>query len=72
MRSTSCPGAQGSGAGSALFAAAEAEGARELWVYSDNPARRFYEHRGWVPVPESEMTGDAWRPRKPGLIYRRA
>lgn len=65
------PGAQGSGAGTALMDAAEAEGVRELWVYSDNPARRFYEARGWVSVPGSEMTGDTWHPRKPGLRYRR-
>ena len=42
------PGAQGSGAGSALLAAVEADGVRTLECFRDNhAARRFYERRGW-------------------------
>lgn len=42
------PAAVGTGAGSALLAQAEAEGARSLECFRDNfSARRFYERRGW-------------------------
>ncbi len=38
----------GAGAGSALLAAAEADGATTLECFAENaPARRFYERRGW-------------------------
>ena len=65
------PGAQGGGAGAALLRSAMKEGASELWVYSANDgARRFYERHGWVAEPESEMTGENWRPRSPAVRYR--
>ena len=65
------PGAQGGGAGAALLAAAVEAGARSLWVYAGNDgARRFYERHGWVAEPETETTGEHWRPRRPGLRYR--
>ncbi|GGH09184.1 hypothetical protein GCM10007036_05070 [Alsobacter metallidurans] len=42
------PAAQGSGAGSALLADAEARGACTLESFRDNhPARAFYERHGW-------------------------
>ncbi|MEJ1160175.1 GNAT family N-acetyltransferase [Prosthecomicrobium sp. N25] len=42
------PGLQGTGAGSALLADAEARGVGTLDCFRDNlPARRFYERRGW-------------------------
>ncbi len=42
------PRAQGSGAGSALLAEAEARGVATLECFRDNhAARRFYEARGW-------------------------
>lgn len=42
------PAAQGSGAGSALLADAEARGARTLESFRHNhPARAFYERHGW-------------------------
>lgn len=43
------PDAAGCGAGGALLARAEAEGARTLEAFRDNrPARAFYERRGWT------------------------
>ena len=49
------PGAVGTGAGSALLAAAESEGARSLECFRDNlSARRFYERRGWRLTREYE------------------
>lgn len=45
------PDAQGTGAGSALLAEAEARGVTSLECFRDNlPARRFYEARGWRPA----------------------
>jgi putative acetyltransferase len=42
------PGATGRGAGGALLARLEEEGARTLECFRDNaPARAFYEKRGW-------------------------
>ena len=49
------PDAAGTGAGSALLAGAEAEGARSLESFRDNhAARRFYERRGWRFAREYE------------------
>lgn len=65
------PGATGAGTGAALLDAAVAAGARTLWVFTENTgARHFYEGRGWVAEPETEMTGEHWRPRRPALRYR--
>ncbi|MEA2247388.1 MAG: hypothetical protein QOH46_1917 [Solirubrobacteraceae bacterium] len=67
------PGVQGTGVGSALLAAAVADGARELWVYEERTqSRAFYERHGWVAEPESRVTGEDWRPRAPALRYRLA
>lgn len=66
------PGAQGAGAGARLLDVAMEAGVRELWVYAENArARRFYERHGWTLVPGSEMTGEDWRPRVPGVRYER-
>jgi len=47
------PAVQSHGAGSALFADAEGEGARTLECFRDNTfARAFYERRGWVCIRE--------------------
>ena len=49
------PDAAGTGAGSALLAQAEAEGAQSLECFRDNrSARRFYERRGWRFTREYE------------------
>ena len=49
------PETAGSGAGTALLAQAEAEGARSLECFRDNhQARRFYERRGWHLTREYE------------------
>jgi putative acetyltransferase len=49
------PAAQGSGAGSALLADAEARGVRSLESFRDNhPARAFYERHGWRLTREYE------------------
>jgi putative acetyltransferase len=49
------PAAQGGGAGSALLAEAEARGTRTLECFRDNqPARAFYEARGWRLVRSYE------------------
>ena len=65
------PEAQGTGAGKALLEVAVAHGARQLWVYEDNPgSRAFYEAHGWVAEPESAYVDPEWAIQAPALRYR--
>jgi GNAT superfamily N-acetyltransferase len=65
------PDEQGRGAGAALLEHAVGEGARDLWVYEDNPgARTFYERRGWVVASEPVIEDEDWSLPVPALRYR--
>ncbi len=67
------PEEAGVGIGTRLLKAAVADGARQLWVYADNPgARRFYERHGWSAEPDSLHVGDGWALKAPALRYRLA
>jgi GNAT superfamily N-acetyltransferase len=62
---------QGARIGTALLDVAAGHGARELWVYQDNPgARGFYERQGWTLVPDSAEVGEDWVPVAPAVRYR--
>jgi putative acetyltransferase len=64
------PERAGSGAGSALLAQAEAEGARTLECFRDNhAARQFYERRGWRLTREYER--EFLGRRRPFVFYER-
>jgi putative acetyltransferase len=64
------PERAGSGAGSALLAQAEVEGARTLECFRDNhAARQFYESRGWRPMREYER--EFLGRRRPFVFYER-
>jgi len=65
------PDARGTGAGKALLEVAVAHGARQLWVYEDNPAARaFYERHGWVAEPGSAYADPQWAIVEPAVRYR--
>lgn len=65
------PGAQGKRIGTGLLDFAVEHGARELWIYEDNPrGRKFYERERWVVVPESvETSEDVGPPFAPAIKY---
>ena len=65
------PEAHGRGHGSALFEEARRArpGGFEFWVFQQNEqARRFYEHRGCVPVRFTDGSGN--EERTPDVLYR--
>jgi GNAT superfamily N-acetyltransferase len=64
------PSAQGKGVGTALLDIAKAAQPKlSLWTFQKNAgARRFYERHGFVPVEDTDGSGN--EEREPDMLYR--